>query len=360
MIKLKLIRFDPLTFLRNNWKDKWTRTISWRRLLYGWMKGFTSEHILLFDLRPENENWRGFIPDLHRYRVTLQTNKHVWLILHDKLVFDAYMAGRLPIIRALCSITEGQFSGWTEEEFLKRVSSGERLVVKAAQGGTGVGLLFIQTVNGQIMVNGRQHSLEDLRALVRTLPHHVCYPYLNAHPALRAVYPDAANALRVTLFRNLEGRPQLLAPVFCVGTAASAPVEHFCNGGLIVQIDEDTGRCTKAQRLAADGTRQLITHHPDTQAPLIGLEIPFWQEIKSTLLDFHERHPAFDLVGWDVLVAEDQFWIIEGNHNPGLRIPLMNRHLGEEPEFRAFLEQRGILETRSHRQTPAGNASTPS
>jgi len=38
--------------------------------------------------------------------------------------------------------------------------------------------------------------------------------------------------------------------------------------------------------------------------------------------------------------------LIEGNHNPGLRIPLMNRNLGGEPGFRALLEARGILKER--------------
>lgn len=343
MIKLKLIRFDPVTFLRNNLKDKWTRTLPWRRLIHGWRHGFTSEHILLFDLRPENQNWQHFLPDLYRYRVTLNTNRHVWLILHDKLIFDAFMAEKLPIIRSLCAITEGRFSGWTHERFLEEVRNGARLVVKAAQGGTGVGLLFIQTVDGQLQVNGKPHTTEQLEALLSTLPHHVCYPYVQAHPALRAVFPDSANALRVTIFRNSKDQPQLLAPVFCIGTSASAPVEHFCNGGLIAHVDEHTGRCLKAQRQTPDGRREPVSHHPDTGTPLTGLEIPFWQDIRRTLLDFHEKNPAFDLVGWDVLVAEDRFWIIEGNHNPGLRIPLMNRHLGEETEFRAFLENRGIL-----------------
>ncbi len=353
---LRLKRVNALGFLSHNLKSEWTRKVPLARLLRGWLRGFDSEHILLYDLN--DTNWQHHLPDLHRYRFTHATNLHVWPILHDKLIFDAFMRQRLPVIESLFSINEGRFSdngkNYSWERFFAECRQGTRFVLKAAQGGTGHGLLFVEGQSDGAIVNGRKMGANEFQSLVKGLSYHLAFPFIDTHKTLKQVFPKAGNALRVTAFVGLDGKPRLLAPVFCVGTEQSAPVEHFRHGGLAVQIDEATGRCIKASRRGEDGRLQRIQNHPDTGAALVGLEIPFWPEIRQTLLAFHAANPAFDLVGWDVLIAPDRFYIIEGNHNPGLRIPLMNRNLAEEPEFREFLEARGILSSRNQSQQATG------
>lgn len=345
-MELKLTRLDWLSFLKRNLADPQTRKLPLGRLLKGWLRGFDSEHILLFDL--DDSNWRNYLPDLHRYRFTHRTNFHVWPILHDKLLFDQFMRGRLPVIGLLFWINEGVFNdagaGWTQERFFDECRRGGRFVLKAGQGGTGLGLLFVTgREDGGAVVNGEVKDEQAFRRLLGSLPYHLCYPHIEAHPALKAVFPDAGNALRITAYVGVDGRPRLLAPSLCLGTAKSAPVEHFRYGGLVLHVDEQTGVCLKACRRGADGRLEYLDKHPDTGASLAGLQVPFWKEIREGILRFHTDHPAFDLVGWDVMATSDGFRIVEGNHNPALRIALMNRNLSEEPDFCAFLESRGIL-----------------
>jgi hypothetical protein len=344
-MQLRYSRMDVVAFLRRNLVSEWNAKASWWRILKHWWHGFDSEHVVLYDL--DDSNWRDYLPDLLAYRVTHGTNFHVWPILHDKLIFNSFMKGRLPIIEGLFWINEGRFNDsgkeYSWERFFAECRMGGKFVFKSAQGSKGYGLLFVEGSEDGAKVNGEWKDEEAFRLMIKGLNYHVCFPFVETHSVLKAVYPSAGNALRVTVFVGLDGKPRLLAPVLCVGTARSAPVEHFRHGGLLVQIDEATGRCVKAMRRGEDGRRERIEKHPDTGVALVGLEIPYWDEIRRSLLSFHDSNPSFDLVGWDVLVAEDGFKIIEGNHNPGLRIPLLNRNLASEPEFRALLEERGIL-----------------
>jgi hypothetical protein len=344
-MKLTLTRFSLLQFLKENFRDPWTYRISPIRLLRFWMRGFKSEHILIYDL--QETNWRHYMPDIFRYRVSTRSNFHVWPILHDKLVFDAFMRDRLPVIAALFYMDQGRFNrmlpGYDLDVHYKEVREGKRFVIKPAQGGAGKGLLFVRGGEREVEVNGRGCSQAEYRALVEKLDCHLCYPMMESHEAMKRIFPGSSNALRVTAFVGLDGKPRLLAPVFCIGTVVSAPIEHFWSGGLVARINEATGVCEQAARRGADGRLEPITHHPDTGEAIVGVAIPHWQSLRDQLLRFHSDHPAFDLVGWDVLIGQDAFHIVEGNHNPALRIPLMNRNLSEEPEFRAFLEKRGIL-----------------
>ena len=168
---LRLKRQDVPAFLRHNLKDEWTRKVPLGDLIKGWLRGFDSEHILLYDLN--DSNWQDYLPDLHRYRFTHGTNLHVWPILHDKLIFDAFMRGRLPVIESLFWINEGRFSdngkGYTLERFFAECSQGTKFVLKAAQGGTGHGLLFVEGLPDGAVVNGKKMGTNEFQSLVKSL-----------------------------------------------------------------------------------------------------------------------------------------------------------------------------------------------
>jgi hypothetical protein len=347
-MRLKLDRRDIRGFLRTSLRSGWAKQVPFGRLVRGTWHGFTAEHILLFEL--DEGGWDDYLCDLDRYRVTHRTNFMVWPILHDKLVFDAFMARHLPLHRALFWVHRGRHhvlgQGWTMSRFADALAHGEGFVLKRAQGGLGNGIVFLEGDPVKPRVNGASMSMTQLRALLGRLDYHVCYPWLRIHPAVAALFPGAANLLRLSVFVGLDGEPRLLAPALCIGTSRSAPVEHFAHGGISCQVDEERGILLRCIRRGADGTREYLDRHPDTNAPLVGFAVPFWHELREMMLSFHRENPAFDCVGWDIAITEDGPLVVEGNHNPSLRVALMHRNLSEEPAFREFLVARGVLDPR--------------
>ena len=80
----------------------------------------------------------------------------------------------------------------------------------------------------------------------------------------------------------------------------------------------------------------LIDRHPDTQVPIAGIRIPFWENILETAA---KTFDVFKLgyIGIDFVI--DQILgplILELNARPGLSIQLANRE-GLLPRLRVFL-----------------------
>ncbi len=344
-MNLKLTRLRPLQFLRESLGD----SLSWRgnplELVPLWLRGFTTEHILLFGLNAGN--WRAYPRDVMRYRITLRTNRHVWPVLHDKLFFDRFTDGCLRRVGALFFVIDGRFHSMggfaNKADFMEAVAAGGSFVIKPARGGMGVGLLFIRSEGGKLLVNGSAKSQAELDHLLNHLEYHLCYPFVEQHSVLRTFYPDSVNTLRVAVHVGKDGRPALLAPVLRVGSSISAPIDNFCKGGMLAEIDEASGVCGRALRRSVNGKVEWISSHPESGAQVSGVALPYWQELKQDIISFHAKYPAFDLVGWDVLIGPDGYHIIEGNHNPDLRLHLLFRNVHEDAAFRMFMEEKGLM-----------------
>ncbi len=331
--------------MRQNWSD----ARRWRRspltLAPFWWRGYSTEQVVLFDLTRDSA--RDYPPDSRRHLVTTRTNRNVWPVLHDKMFFDAFMKGRLPVVGAAFYVIAGSMhpgdSEWTWGRLKAELEAGRGWVLKPCQGGGGLGLLFLRPRTDGFEVAGSHHRFEDLPALLEKLDFHAAYPLIEQHEVLAALFAGSVNTLRVTIYRDEGGEPRLFAPVLRVGSQASAPADNFERGGVTVALDPESGVTRQALRRGADGRREALATHPESGAVLTGIAIPFWREIRETLLTFHRRHPAFDWVGWDVLIGREGFWIIEGNHNPGSRMVFLFRTLRDEPALRRFFEARGIV-----------------
>jgi len=344
-MKLSFVSFSLRRWLKQTVGDGLWLKIGLGRCLPLWWRGYSTEQIWLYDLT--RATCDRYPPDLYRYRVTVKTNQPLWPVLHDKLFFDSFMRGRLPIIEARGVWGGGRYGavpgGWEEGEWMALLKQGRKMVIKAVQGGGGLGLLFLQDGDETgLKVNGERMDWRQFADLAGRLEYHGLYPFVQQHPVLADFFAETVNTLRVTVYGG-KGGARLFAPVLRVGCRASIPVDNFQMGGLTVAIDEVTGMTVRACLRGVDGRRVEVERHPESGQPLLGVKIPFWSEIREMLLAFHERQPGFDLVGWDVLVGGEGFWIIEGNHNPGMRMVFLFRTFAEEPEFRQFFVEQGIL-----------------
>jgi hypothetical protein len=346
-MRLSFTRPRPARFIRRILAHPATYQHAPTRFFPYWLRGFTTEQIQLYQLT--TATWRDYLPEFLSYRITLQTNRHVWPILHDKLVFDAFMREKLPVAPLLAAIVSGTAlpvrSGATEPSYVNELLAGQRsLVIKPLQGGGGSGVAFVHgDGEGNVFANGLQMDRSGLESWLCSLSYHGVYERVVQHATLAALHPATTNTLRVHMFRSDDGTTELLGAALRVGVARSAPVDNFNRGALSLHIDPTSGITTRAVARGSDGAPNVVARHPDTDAVLAGIHVPHWNEVYSALRGFHDTYPAFDLVGWDVALTVNGFQIIEGNHNPELRTTLVHDNLGKAPAFRSFCERRGLI-----------------
>lgn len=344
-MELKLTRFSLRKFIVRNvfhsiiWKKNWFL------LIFLWLKGFDSDSILLYNLN--RKNYYSYLPDAIRYRISLNTNSGYWPILHDKLIFHNYVKEQLPTPELDFLIHTGKLFTVDANTENKNLEKDHEYVLKPLQGGEGQGIQFIKNENGVLSFMGKPFSQSELDSFISKCNFYGVFRYYRQHRILNDIFSGSTNTIRlVTLRDSSTNEPFIFNSLLRIGWSGSVPFDNYTQGGLVAQIDYKTGVLSKWKR------KQVIngnigveegTIHPDTKSKVEGVTIPHWEVIKSSILHFMEVNPFLDYIGWDILVTEDSFVVIEGNHNPGTYTVQLFKPYLSDPRAKAFFKSKKII-----------------
>jgi alpha-L-glutamate ligase-like protein len=165
---------------------------------------------------------------------------------------------------------------------LEQLAQQDGFVVKPACGAAGKGVLVVGQRKGpgrwekagggeltaeklrrhlaQIVFGAYSKRLED-RAMVEER--------IVAHEVFRSFYSDGLSDVRVVLLRSVPVMAMVRVP-----TERSGGRANLHTGGIGLGVDLDTGRITRAW-----WRRRSIEVHPETGARLVGVELPFWEDV---------------------------------------------------------------------------------
>ena len=96
--------------------------------------------------------------------------------------------------------------------------------------------------------------------------------------------------------------------------------DNFNAGGIAAGVSE---RSTLGVAVGKDVRAGLFTHHPDTQARIEGVDLPYWQQMVDLALLAHERLGGPCFVGWDIALTIDGPIVLEGNDKFGVDLAQM-------------------------------------
>jgi alpha-L-glutamate ligase-like protein len=138
---------------------------------------------------------------------------------------------------------------------------------------------------------------------------------ISSHPDFLEIYPKGVADLRLIV---KEG--ELLQAMLRVPTAASGGRANLHQGAIGIGIDLATGMTTGGY----DGNHYLDVH-PDSGAPLKGLQVPDWELAKDITRRTFEAFPL-GYLGVDIAYdASKGPLVLEINVRPGLEIQNVNR-----------------------------------
>ena len=225
-----------------------------------------------------------------------------------------------------------------ELRLLREIKFLREFVVKPARGAEGRGILVIVDRQGKHWrkASGELISSEDLEYHVANIlsglyslggvDDKAFIEYrIRSHTVFKDVAYRGVPDIRVILYRGIPMMSMLRLP-----TQESDGRANLHQGAVGAGIDMNTGTTHGGVHHNA-----LVEIHPDTQAPISGLKIPFW----DTILEISARiYDAFPLgyIGVDFVI--DHLLgplILELNARPGLNIQLANRQ-GILPRLKAI------------------------
>lgn len=138
--------------------------------------------------------------------------------------------------------------------------------------------------------------------------------YIDQHNVMCALNSSSLNTLRViVIWPYNEEQPKIVGAFVRIGRKGSL-VDNTTSGGLAAPIEVGTGRCGRAHFKPPHPDN--FSQHPDHGAQIEGVIIPYWNNLKTLLMQAMPIFPYIRFCGFDVGISNDGPIIIELNVEP--------------------------------------------
>jgi alpha-L-glutamate ligase-like protein len=202
-------------------------------------------------------------------------------------------------------------------------------VLKPNRGSAGRGILVVvgRADSAYLRASGEPLRLEQVRQHVSDIlsgmyslggrpDEALVQQRVRLHPAFAPITYKGIPDLRVVLYRHQPAMAMLRLP-----TRASAGRANLHQGGIGAGVDLDSGITHHAVQ-----RNRMVWQHPDTGASVLGLRVPYWQEVLRMAGRVSEA-VGLGYVGVDIVVDADEGpLLLEANARPGLAIQIANGH----------------------------------
>lgn len=208
-------------------------------------------------------------------------------------------------------------------EFVKFIEGKEKFIYKPIGNAQGQGIIVFDDLK----------NLESVYSKISNLPGEaILEEWIEQHQDLDKVYSEAINCLRIITFYKND-TVKFLAGGVTWGNGKK--IANACASGIVSPVNFDTGILEKP---AADFNGGYYKQHPVTNIGLVGLQLPYWNEIKDMLFHAAKRIPQVAYVGWDIAITPNGPVLIEGNTTPGYRYYQIPQHMENKCGNRAVYE----------------------
>ena len=336
-----------LTFLKKE-KQVGGKKISFKKI-NSLRKGFLSERPIPYDFK----KWRheDYISDKEIIKLTY-LNYPYSKILRNKFVFGNFFKNYFNTPESYCIINKNIVEPLnkhliinTVSQLLELLKSCKKLILKPLLGARGKGIFLIEsTLNGNFRVNKKEKNLNEIEEFLKTLNEYFVSEFIEQGNFSKQFFPDSTNTIRITTFFNPLTRSAITPyALMRFGRPKTIPADNAAIGGIYALIDLETGMLDGGVEVLGKGN--IVNHsvHPDTEVQIKGVIIPNW---KSLMNIFNETavviSPFLKIVGWDIVLTEDTFYVIEGNNGPDLIIQGHEHPLAKDEDVSQFLKHSKI------------------
>lgn len=300
-----------------------TKGYSLAQKRWAWKRGYLSFRIHQYGLT--NNNYKNFLSD-YNYMWLNRINNDYQVWINDKMTFryamenfkenvaEYYYLFRLANgemeVTTLMDCPEG-YKG-SMEEILRLLREKKILACKPSAGLHGDGFYRLEWEDGQYMVNEQPIEEQDLMDLLCSFTsYYLVTEYFFMSEELRVIYPKSVNTIRMMMINNTDNAPQVMQAYMRIGSSKSGFTDNVAFGGIIANIDVDTGFYSGAEKLI-DHYYESCPIHPDTGVLIEGT-ISNWEEIKDLVKRICRTMPELEYLGFDVVASSDGIKILEIN-----------------------------------------------
>lgn len=283
--------------------------------------GYLGDQWMLYDL--DMKKRKEYLSEFDWYR-SRYINEPFDYMLNNKIIATEVLGRyvRMPEIFLINSKgVISDFSGAVLEadEAVERVRGIGDAFIKPYGKGKGNGVHHITYSDGAFYKDDAPITAQDLAALFERHKDWYLSETVKQHPYADLLYDKTVNTIRIITLRDPKTkRFKVFFAVQRIGTSQTIPVDNGSQGGLVCNIDLETGRLSHGRRLH---DREVYEVHPDSGTRFADVVIPDWAAFKEEILALAQRFPYLHFIAWDVIKMPDgKNCVIEANTSSGVNI----------------------------------------
>lgn len=287
--------------------------------------GYLLDQYYIYDFKHNDR--REYLSEFDWYR-SRYINSPFEPMLNNKLIATEVLGQYVKVPKAFVLKNNGKMvsldydaeDGFFEFEDVVALLERERyLFMKPVARGKGVGVYRLEMDEaGNVLIDGEITPKDAFRKFLDKRDGWFLSEGIDQHEFLNNLYDNATHTIRFITIRDPESG--VIKPLFAVqriGTAETAPVDNGSRGGLVAQINMETGVLSEAKSLQALAVHKV---HPDSGTPIEGAVIPGWKDVVDQMVSLHRHVPFMNFIAWDILLVPDGICIIEANTSSGPNI----------------------------------------
>jgi hypothetical protein len=328
------------------------QSLPWKQRLGAWKSGFRAHSWGVYNLAENDPDM--YVSDLRIQLKMYKINGFSTPIVGNKLVLSRLLAyHEIPHPGVVSTIQGGRlfednrpFDADMARALSRTLDRYPRQVFRPSWAGGGQGVFFLSRDDEGLKLNGQEVAPDAIHALLAKLDRYVSTEFIQQASYARVIYPGTTNTLRIlSLWDEENGGPFIAAAVHRFGSPRSGAVDNFHagHGGLCAPVDLEAGTLGKAATLTPEGEWLSASSHPDTGAPIEGVVLPGFSHCIEVVLKAASHFPFCPCIGWDVVLTDNGFSILEANTLPSLTVMQVHRPLLTDPRTRRFFQRWGMV-----------------
>lgn len=292
-----------------------------KRIWHAVFGGYMVDQIALYDFR--NNDKKQYLSEFDWYR-SRSINNPYSNMLNNKVVFAQIIDRYCSTPEIYCVKKGKRFAGLngrklnSSSDILALLNNVGAFVIKPVGAGKGKGIQIVRKTEAGYTCNDAPTSEGAVLHLLEESKDILICAYASQADYLNRIYANSANTIRMIVLRSAQTNEfELCFAVQRIGAGWTGAVDNGSRGGLVARVDIETGEMSEARTLH---NLEVYENHPDTNAPIKGVVIPNWENIKAGVLEVSSNFPYLEIIAWDILPTADGFTVIEANTSSGVNI----------------------------------------
>lgn len=194
----------------------------------------------------------------------------------------------------------------TENEIVNFIEKYKNVIVKPAGGSCGIGIYKLGADN--------KTAINELLQSINQGTSYVIEEMIVQHHDMAKLNSASVNTIRVETIVDRAGIPHISNALAMMGTNDSV-VNNAHHGGIMCHVDLSTGIIDGYGR---NPLGEKCLFNPGSGCLLLGYQLPNWTGVLDYAKHLALVCPEARYIGWDIVILEDGYDVIEGNIHPGV------------------------------------------